>query len=150
MEIVSLLLENGADVSAPGGPFSCTELQEAVLGGHEPIVKLLLEGGADITVSTSIMISQHSRAKRGNWSRQKNIIFPFTNLGSMLLLRRYMEFCTFISWMPNHTLPAVQYPACIYYSLVLNQVDPEFIKMGGRQNHLVAINEQYGGRNFEN
>ncbi|KFY66157.1 hypothetical protein V496_02149 [Pseudogymnoascus sp. VKM F-4515 (FW-2607)] len=42
-EIGSLMLDNGADINAPGRSFSCAALQEAVHGGHESILKLLLE-----------------------------------------------------------------------------------------------------------
>ncbi|OBT77930.1 hypothetical protein VF21_04317 [Pseudogymnoascus sp. 05NY08] len=39
MEIVRLLLENGVDINAPGGPCAHIELRETALHSHEPIVK---------------------------------------------------------------------------------------------------------------
>ncbi|KAH8752228.1 hypothetical protein F5883DRAFT_366071, partial [Diaporthe sp. PMI_573] len=46
--IVQLLLDNGADVNAPGGRYG-NALQAASYAGHEMIVKLLLEKGAGST-----------------------------------------------------------------------------------------------------
>jgi hypothetical protein len=45
--VAKLLLEQGADVNAQGGPL-CNALGAASLGGHEPIVKLLLNAGANV------------------------------------------------------------------------------------------------------
>ncbi|KAJ7690388.1 hypothetical protein B0H17DRAFT_983179, partial [Mycena rosella] len=49
-EIVHLLLENGADVNAPGGAYG-SALQAASAWGHTDIVHLLLENGADINTA---------------------------------------------------------------------------------------------------
>jgi len=48
-EIVSLLLENGAEVNVKN-KFGWTPLQLAASGGHLEVVRLLLNSGADVTI----------------------------------------------------------------------------------------------------
>ncbi|KAJ6485270.1 ankyrin repeat-containing domain protein [Mycena vulgaris] len=49
-EIVSILLEKGADVNAAGGRYG-SSLQAAAAGGHTEIVSILLEKGADVNAA---------------------------------------------------------------------------------------------------
>ena len=50
IEVVKLLLENGADVTI-ATESGITPLNSASGGGHVEVVKLLLEKGADLTIA---------------------------------------------------------------------------------------------------
>jgi ankyrin repeat protein len=53
LEMVDLLLENGADVRVQGGIFG-TALQAASMEGHDAVVQLLIEHGANVNIKTGI------------------------------------------------------------------------------------------------
>jgi ankyrin repeat protein len=52
VEVVKLLLEKGADMTAADNE-GWTPLNSASLDGHIEVVKLLLEKGADVTVASN-------------------------------------------------------------------------------------------------
>jgi ankyrin repeat protein len=66
LEIVKLLLENGADINLPSNG-NYTPLISAVRNGHLETVKLLLENGPDISVPNNYVCGLlNSAAKNGH------------------------------------------------------------------------------------
>jgi ankyrin repeat protein len=57
IEIVSVLLEKGANVNAAGGEYG-SPLQAAVAEGHTEIVSILLEKGANVNAAGARYESQ--------------------------------------------------------------------------------------------
>jgi ankyrin repeat protein len=65
IEIVTILLENGADVNLQGGEYYDSALQAASHHGHVETVTLLLDGGADVNAQggyydTALQAASHS------------------------------------------------------------------------------------------
>ena len=58
MEIVKLLVENGADIN-DHGPCWLTPFQNAILENEKEMVKLFMENGADFKIRTRSLQVQH-------------------------------------------------------------------------------------------
>jgi ankyrin repeat protein len=74
--IVRFLVENRADVNAPGGYKWSSALVAAAYRGSEPIVRYLVENGADVKAQGDDALSIARIAKTGNFYVNGDNVWP--------------------------------------------------------------------------